>query len=634
MEPHDYNIENKLNTREPLIDDCSENFITCQKAYFDFFMKFDFNKLKECLTILPKGSLIFHGTKVKDTILPNNPICSNNMTATSQILSCESYNKYIGTLNHKSKDGTGTDYQAEINEYKIRAKQAINDGINIGSSFFWANTTIDANIMVDSRQMKSMTVFIAKRDIILINYFKIQSIINNNNKSIFKGSIRMPASYNKDNKDDPDEEGQWTGVLNIPDLPNIQLRNKYKNTIGDSTYIQLLNYIFALKGYIRVSGYADYDAVDATPNIYDTGSNIYGEYNVYNEYTKSYDKKFVCKEIMLLDPSKYLTYLGHHKIDFVENDLLRTKQNLWTSLQNKLNNLVHTQTTKFYNIVWKDKDDTLLGKVYQGITLFPHYRYEFESPDMIDNFISFIVSDAKNLSINNDNKPTQWNPFEKIQKGGVSDNTSYDKELVDILSHIKTLSANTSNNVYNHATYADLFKKLKETDDLSDTTEVTDESKQLLREKEKFDIKSKLSDACTKILHSEPVIHQMCIEQIKQMCDRINKDTEIITKINRILSIQPNTYTNISDIFIFYLKGSSALDIVINKQYANFKTSNKDLYDKSDLTQSDFDINVCINPAIMEHTNYAAVKQYIITYFTTQLVQIKTAFQTDRKSVV
>lgn len=46
-------------------------------------------------------------------------------------------------------------------------------GISVGKSYFWANTTIDAYVMVDSRLMKSMITCMAKHNIILIDYFKL-----------------------------------------------------------------------------------------------------------------------------------------------------------------------------------------------------------------------------------------------------------------------------------------------------------------------------------------------------------------------------------------------------------------------------------------------------------------------------
>ena len=730
----------KYSAQECIKDDNVDTFLYCQNKYFNFFTSRTIDELKDMLTIIPKGSLIFHGTPIKTTNLyPSNNSYFNNtkISGIQHILSEETIQKTIGTIKFKMKTDVNAEldnkkkreisekYEQEITKYRERVNDAASKGIYVGKSFIWANTTIDANVMVDVRLMQSMTIFIVKRDIILLNYFKIFKIMENdmpdhiqkyvthlinghqlseydsevlfqikeeeinnitgylNNKNqlltyikenipglyttvwfiffpIYKRAIGMPkyitqdtdVKDNKDNNGDDDAVGRWTQEITSDGI-KLSLRNKYKDTIGDSTYIQLLNYLLGFKGNYRISGYADYDYSDKTDSDILKGTNICGSFgNGIN----------VCKEIMLLDPSKYLTYLGYSDINQFDPksydnlaNLNLAKIDLWEKISNKLNNLVKIgiSSESFTQIKWttdkKDFDPVMFGEngIYENITIFPHYRFNNLLISQIDAIVSQIeyIENIENTE-NKENKENKENIVSindrKIshtvlgsvrsspsQIGGGDDINS--TEMKYLLANIKSLPPNSSGHVYNPDVYESLFKFMEKmnTDVILPEEKEFNNITDIMRDQQKYKIKTDISDVITKTLHKNKEIHDLCINELKIICTTVQHDID-----NRSHQIQ-NMYNVLHDfkvdlkeepIFFFYLKGSSAIDLVISQEsYLNIINKSSDLSNlkkESDLANSDFDINVCINPRIMEDSDNNmrnTIKNMVIAYFSSLL---------------
>src|SRR5437763_4395536 len=112
IQTHDKNIEEIINNRHSysnaacIINENEEDinyemFKKCEKNFFEYFMNKNFDEIKQVLTILPKGSLIFHGIPCRSTnnFPPINPVIGdNNLTAIKLILSEETISKTIGTF--------------------------------------------------------------------------------------------------------------------------------------------------------------------------------------------------------------------------------------------------------------------------------------------------------------------------------------------------------------------------------------------------------------------------------------------------------------------------------------------------------------------------------------------------------
>lgn len=389
MDSYDKDVINTIKKRSvySTLNKCAydgsiTDFLQCEKKYFDFFVSMSDEELQSILTIIPKGSLIFHGTPCRTTSrFPSiySRARETTLTGTQQVLSEETIQKTIGTILFKMREDVADEpdeelkreikkrYEEEIQEYKHRVIVAMRKGISVGKSFFWANTTIDANVMVDIRLMKSMICFIAKQDIVLIDYFKIfdylekkiDDIVYNENISyshffrdkdeminnykyrnpnqyaelwikhfpIFKRSVSMPKSVTQ-NDYELDEHGEiieqpgsWTDTIQTDEIM-VKLRNMYKDTVGDSTFIQLLNYVLSLRGSVRLSGYADYDIADMTKSNILNGTNICSAYK-RGDVTEGY----LCKEIMLLNPTKYLAYIGWSEIQQFDVSAFAKREN-------------------------------------------------------------------------------------------------------------------------------------------------------------------------------------------------------------------------------------------------------------------------------------------------------------------
>lgn len=735
---HDDDIANVLTNRyiQKSISTCAKgdikDFTNCEDFYFKFFLLRNIEELKEMMTIIPKGSLIFHGTpckSTKDYPSPTPYTYNTNLSGVQHVLSEETIQKTIGTIAFKMKEEVEAEvdpniqsdirakYAQQISEYRARINDAMSKGISVGKSFFWVNTTVDANVMVDVRLMKSMIAFVAKRDIILLNYFKVNKLFEANMASylqlfinhllttpkipgtindtmyndliaifdrneleemvkdkdkllhkiktlrpdiyyyllshttfIFKRAITMPKEVTRD-EDVIDEfaQGRWTSVISPDTDIELILRNKYKDTIGDSTLIQLLNYLLSLKGWFRISGYADYDIADKTNSDILPGTNICGALNGGNH---------VCKEIMLLDPSKYLTYLGSCEINQFDtkavdstDNLNLAKQQMWTILSNKLNRLIKKDETTFIKLRWATMPDDInpelfnVGGIYENITIFPHYRFDTLSSSQIDSLVQNIEDDTLSIVSINDKRRSvphtvfgpyglssglsggSRNSFIKTQIGGMKmDDDNNKVELAHILEELKLLSPNTSGHVYSADVYMALYKYVES---MNPALVEPDESKELTdeqRDEKKYKIKTDISDVITKCLHKDNEIHQFCIDELKRICNVVKID--ISTKTSKIQEIYDDLMgdefdqirNGVEPIFFFYLKGSSALNLLVNgeKKYAQIINKSKimtDLMIKSELNTSDFDINVCINPIIMKSSKRTKVKNMVLNYF-------------------
>lgn len=726
---HDKNIRETMTNRyryasEACTSGDLDTFVYCQNVYFNFFTSRSLEELKEMLTIIPKGSIIFHGTPCKTTRdYPSaRPyVRGSKLSGIQHVLSEETIQKTIGTISFKMKEAIEAEpdesehdeirakFSKEVSEYRDRINDAMGKGISVGKSFFWANTTVDANVMVDVRLMKSMTMFIAKRDIVLLNYFKVFKIMEQDLATrtqkyvtylissppvpgsmdaqilkkllalfdmdelaelvkdknelidqikilapkmyhylwsvlppIFKRAMAMPKEITQD-KDVEDEyaTGRWTDVVSLDDKIQVILRNKYKDTIGDSTFIQLLNYILGFKGNYRISGYADYDPADKTLSDILAGTNICGPLG---------DGSQVCKEIMMLDPSKYLTYLGYCEITPFDTkaadatDMLNAgKLSLWTKISTKLNSLIKKESSTFTKIKWvtepEEFDPMMFGDtgIYKNIAIFPHYRFDGLSISQIDNLVANIEDTDLNLISINDRRisHTILGPYKPpmYQVGGADpdgDGDDTDVEMAHILSQLKLLSPNSSGHVYSPEVYLALYKYVESMNPAivedDESTEMTDE----MRDQKKYKIKTDISDVVTKTLHKNAEVHQACIDELGRICETVRTDLSTKTaKIQKMYdALDGAEFSGIRDgsepIFFFYLKGSSALDLLVtyDKTYvAAIKASPQlsALCKKSDLKNSDFDINVCINPKIMKSRKRNLIKNMIVSYFSSLL---------------
>lgn len=732
IDQHDKNIRNIMIDRYKYASSaCAsgdvDTFVHCQNMYFNFFTSRSVEELKEMLTIIPKGSLIFHGTPCKTTrdypsLRPY--VKGTKLSGIQHVLSEETIQKTIGTISFKMKEEVDAEldaikkneikekYTKETTKYRERIMDAMSKGISVGKSFFWANTTIDANVMVDIRLMKSMTMFITKRDILLLNYFKVFKIMESelvtricdyvvhllstppipgsmdaliltkltsaidrdelkdlvNDKEelvlnikvfvpglyeylwntippIFKRAMAMPKEITQD-KDVVDEfaTGRWSSTVTTDDGINMILRNKYKDTIGDSTFIQLLNFILGFKGNYRISGYADYDPADKTLSDILAGTNICGQLG---------DGSQVCKEIMLLDPSKYLTYIGACEIPSFDttaadatDKLNVTKLNLWTKLSTKLNSFIRKDVSSFTKIKWtteKREFDPILfgtGGIYENITIFPHFRFDPLSVSQIDNLIANIEDTDRNVISINDRRiqfpHTIMGPYHPptYQVGGGDgmdvDDDINSVEMAHILSQLKVLSPNSSGHVYSSDVYLALYKYVESMNPIitedEESNNITDE----MRDEKKYKIKTDISDIITKTLHRDHNIHQACIDELRRICETVrddiaSKSPQIQKMYDALNSVEFDKIRDGSEqLFFFYLKGSSALDLLIShdKKYISVIEASPQLTSlskKSDLKTSDFDINVCINPKIMKSNKRSIIKNMIVNYFSSLL---------------
>jgi hypothetical protein len=470
---------------------------------------------------------------------------------------------------------------------------------------------------------------------------------------IFKRSIAMPKKLTRD-KDIDDEfaTGRWSDSITLDDGTKMRLRNKYKDTIGDSTYIQLLNYILGFKGNYRISGYADYDLADATQSGILKETNICGDARANGVGVPVH----ACKEIMLLDPSKYLTYLGACDIEQFDttnanatNALTAEKTRLWQKISTKLNSLIknNAQDMKIEWVTQKEdvKSDLFNDAkgIYEKIRIFPHYRFKDLTIAQIDNIVSHIEKTENNtiVSINTRHPPNPPHtvhtvfdlskpPISQVGGAGVDDDDN-SVEMTHILSELKVLSPNSSGHVYSADVYKALYQYMESMnpvaaeDEESKDMDMTDE----MIQQKKYKIKTDISDVITKTLHKDNAIHQGCITGLAQLCNTVREDlatrsTKIQAMYDALKGAKFNTiHDGTEKLFSVYLKGSSALDLLIlhDTKYAGLLTQSpalRRMREASDLKNSDFDINVCINPKIMDSdsaTHRPIIKKMVVEYF-------------------
>lgn len=701
------------------ITPCEANFINCQKEYFDYFISKTFDELKSLLTILPKGSIIFHSSSCsiqKDYPPKQQYDTKTKLSGISHILHKENIKQTLGSIKQKKEQEINAEqdeekkiaieetYQSEKEKYKKRIQEAAEIGVSFGKSFLWANTTIDANVMVDVRRMTIMTINIAKQDIILLNYSKIFEIMhmekienlhnelkkeydtepnspkiniftkrvemyNANNKTnisleecfkdvnlmkiilfnspgyaqelwsdtllIRKQSIIMPKEITRerdvgDDKFDEYADGRYTNEINIDGL-KFMLRNKYKNTIGDALLIQLLNYILSLKGCpLKINGYADYDVSDATGTILN-GTNICCK--VQEEY--------VCKEMMILDPSKHLTYIGSCDINQNEQDHKKLKEQLWDKITVKLRNFIKIDDATYMDFGWVVNSSDIIGidklftdgNIYHNIVIFPHYRFNLDV-SCISALISDIL-DTKNITEpirvveQKNNTYTRFGPYisltyltTELKENNVVEvlepqHNDEKEQPTTILDKIKKLKPNSSRHIYSVSQYKILIEHLSMIKIIEETN----------YDNHKYQIKTSISELLTTILHKDTTNVQMFIVELQKIFKQISTDTRDpnsrIGDIRNILRRNNSTrfaeiLNNREPIFFIYMKGSSALNILCKTKYKQIIDETpelKQLYDTANLTNSDFDLNVCINPIIVNTKEvYINIRNIITSY--------------------
>jgi len=458
-----------------------------------------------------------------------------------------------------------------------------------------------------------MTVFITNKDLYLLDFMKLsQNILNNPNYSFgdmifFKRWLDLPNEYTRD-------ELNTTGYKYLDLDYNInnnsiylRLRNKFLNSMGEAVYLNILNYILSLKGLLfKIDGYADYDLADATAGLYDNNSN-----NVCSQFNNN---NYVCKEIMLCDAPRYLSYLGFHVIEKIDNpadNLFDIKKEIMDNLLDKLNNIFSINNTNI-KLNFYTEDDFLYNKnvmlykdLHRNMRMMPHYRYEVENLSQLYNFIELINNNTTDYVINNLNYPIKtYNIYNKNneynQKGGNNE------RLEHIYNYIKNMSPKTSNKVITPEIYESVIDYNNMLND-----HIVDDNYEAKRLEEK----ATLNSLITKIFHSNFFDNDMLIKFINNLFLIIEnkkvfkyiinlfQKTDLTKSVLNKLIIKENTNDLKLDNFIIcYIKGSTA--IYFNIIDIGSKTINlcklEETLKNSSLGHSDIDFNLCINPFILE----------------------------------
>lgn len=92
-------------------------FLQCEKKYFDFFVSMTDDELESMLTIISKGSLIFHGTPCKTTRrFPSmySKVDGIVITGIQQVLSEETIQKTIGTILFKMREDIDAVFEPDV----------------------------------------------------------------------------------------------------------------------------------------------------------------------------------------------------------------------------------------------------------------------------------------------------------------------------------------------------------------------------------------------------------------------------------------------------------------------------------------------------------------------------------------
>lgn len=609
-------------------------FAEAEENYLKFFLSLTNEQLESYLIVLPIGSIIMHGStapnyinlsRLDRCVPPVFPVINKDKdyTAIKKVLNEESKMKAINTINH---DADEPDKEGKINEYLMQVRDFEKEGFFYGKPYLWCNTTMDANIMVDVRLMRSMNVYITNRDVILLDYFKLsQEMLKviDQKPVFFKRSIDLGKEviYSKDIN-----AGMYSSVIDV-DTANqtlmMRIRNKLGNSMGDAVLIELVNYLLSLKGFpFRIDGYTDYDVADSTPSLYDKQSS----YICDQEPTVSGDGEYTCREIMLSNAKDCLSYLGSQIIEGLTEDrrvshseLAEIKKNTMDTIFHKLQKLVIKRDNHYATIRWcLDQADYLsrdgsnlfsyFRTFYQRMRLLPHYRFDFESMD--DRKLIYLIGQ-------NFNKPA----FNSIGLIPVVYRLNIDLENLSMLGGSEEkiesliLQAITQKHKPEYIYPSEIFQLIK--DYLDSKMEVAGKTKDQLY----YEYRKSVNDSLTKSIHLTS-IHQECLDIIRRVEEKVYDDPTTWKKIREELGISVMSALGIEtmeNVVIVYLKGSSALHLNVVKYIKlTQKCQLEEEFKRLHLNLSDFDLNVILNPVIKKYDRKNGTSYYdkLVHYFT------------------
>jgi hypothetical protein len=595
----DINIQQELTRR----NNCSM-FVACEHLYYNYFMNLPENELQKLVCVLPVGSLIFHSSPARNFtghvnkqkhFPPRFPVLTNGLTAIKKVLNRENFNK---TKFARKND---PNIKTILDEYNRKDTE----GKFLGKRYMWCNPTIDTNIMVDIRLMKSMGAYITTKNIYLLDYFalgKLDQHTGINRVNFFKRSININPEYINPKNDNINDSNLRVNV-NIKDMDgndglSLLIKNKYSNSLGDAVLISILNYVLAMRGFsFKIGGYTDYDVADAThsnimdPNSRSIGGNLFGGL-------------FVSREIMLSDTPSQVTYLSSHIINNGDVNVIKNEV-LEQFIKRKLNNIVQYNNNTIglkwcFNINDFNNDDPFVEwyKNYKNMRILPHYRYAFEN--IIDNNILIQeINNNQDKDVINDHVYVLDN--KKIQLGGMN------KEIDDETANIFRSKFKYQNIIEHTSIFKNISEFLK--DKVIDKTN-EEKYNEYLNEL-RLNINSKTTEVIQKYKINDLTISNYLLEVNKKMFMVLDKYKE--TFVREILSDDDRNQINDEQPYFLYLKGSNNMLIELSHYMDNFDPQffDKDkydelkiLYEKLGLGMSDYDFNFVFNPKILESPRF------------------------------
>jgi hypothetical protein len=647
-----FDILNILSSRRQCVPendpDIINKFIKCETRYFDYFMNLSDEEIEKLLCVLPVGSILFHTSNAKNIInhedIQNNyppefPMLNNNISAIKKVLNAEIINKALFSIKMKTDaDDTISSadkeriYNEEKNKFYENYREKERQGIFMGKKYLWCNSTIDTNIMVDVRLMKSLGAYIVNTDLYLLDYFKLGKIIlyieynpgvyEPVDINFFKKSLYIPKEITSNNDDILPEEPYFVNI-SYNDKQYL-IRNRYSNSLGDAVILNILNYVLSIRGFkFRVEGYSDYDLNDNTYNFVDPNSNSIGD------YLRNGPKIFTCREIMICQGYKYLSYLSSYKIhkpdDFADTNEIVTKikQDIYnTFVINRISNMIKHNGV-LTNMIWCFNIDDIKGDTYKtwysqygkNIRIMPHYRYNFDNILINYTLINMIEKNTTSSV-----KTIIYDVIHKdIMHGGASD-VLIDQVLSSPNTNIFTILEISTN-------YESVFKYLK--------TISNNSTEEKTRDFNFYEIKAEINSKLTKIMQThkinsdpEKLLYNIYKQEIKELCTQINEKQEEMRLANQ--EIIGNT---VDKLFIYYLKGSNAMKIEFEKlispdfqfhlKFKDIETIKKE-YTDLNLNISDFDFNLSFNPKIMENIPiFDILRKDVIKFLYSKLSIIK-----------
>lgn len=344
--------------------------------FLNFFYNLTIDQINQYIYYLPKGSLFYYSSKAP-LVVNNNKVYFNEKTrkytevpSVAEILQFKYVNKMKKTQTEKER----ADF--------IKTLEIMNsEGKYLSDDYIWGNLSIDTNIQLDSKLMRTMFTFITSIDLYFINYEKLQEIDTR---------FRKNMEY-------PDEN---IIITDNNSLNRIILEDYEQKSNDDMKTISLLNILLGLKGYPnKINGYIDKDPSDSKKYVVDKSKN----YPLLDN-----NIGYFCQETFIANPIDSLVHVcGNYIVPFDNDDI--------TFIKNCLANILLSNAEFNYFIGIPEIGNILTSRKY--IDKLYHYNNkireflvkewrEGKHNENVHHILSseFIIVDEI-ISVLKDNKP-------------------------------------------------------------------------------------------------------------------------------------------------------------------------------------------------------------------------------------